>query len=87
MEQTFEKTRAAAKLVRRLYYPQCRESAREIRECDSMDDLRHLAIKYRDYIGKSPCANYINSECSDELNALGLRLQLYVDGRARLYLA
>nr|WP_195461696.1 hypothetical protein [Alistipes sp. D31t1_170403_E11] len=87
MKYTFEEIKAVAKLVKRLYYPHCRESAREIRECESMDDLRHLAIKYRDYIGKSPCANYINSECSDELNAMGLRLQLYVDGRARLYLA
>lgn len=87
MEPSFEEIKAAAQRVQRTYYPACSYSAKDIRDCESIDDLRHIAIKYRYYIGQSPCANYINSNCSDALKLLGLRLQLYVDGRARLYLA
>lgn len=87
MEQEFEEIKDAAEHVRRRCFSDCWQSKRDIAACDDLDDIRRVVIKYRQSICSVQCANLIVSEYSDMLDAVGLRLQRYVDGRVRLYLA
>jgi hypothetical protein len=52
-----------------------------------MRDLRRVVIRYRDYVSDPRAAHYIRENYADVLEALGLRIQFYIDGRVRLYLA
>ena len=87
MEPEFEEIKAAAERVRRRFFPDCWQSKRDIDACEDLDDMRRVVIKYRQSICSAQCANLIAFKYSDMLDAVGLRLQRYVDGRARLYLA
>jgi hypothetical protein len=87
MEHTFEEIKAAAWRVRRRFFSDCWQSELDIGACEDLDDMRRVVIKYRQSICSIPCASFIVSEYPDMLDAVGLRLQRYVDGRMRLYLA
>lgn len=54
---------------------------------DNVRDLRRVVIRYRDYVSDPRAAHYIRENYADVLEALGLRIQFYIDGRVRLYLA
>ena len=71
MEQTFEQMKDAAKEVHRRFYKYCTSSFNDIVNTDNVRDLRR----------------YIRENYADVLEALGLRIQFYIDGRVRLYLA
>lgn len=75
----------AAERFRKLYYPNCIHSKLEIGDCMTLDDMRHIVIIYRDFISTFPYIGYIISECSDELEYLGLRVQLQPNKPARIY--
>ena len=87
MEPEFEEIKDAAEHVRRRCFSDCWQSKCDIDACEDLDDIRRVVIKYRQSICSEKSASLIVSEYSDMLDAVGLRLQRYVDGRARLYLA
>ena len=80
MEQTFEQMKDAAKEVHHRFYKYCTSSF-------NVRDLRRVVIRYRDYVSDPRAAHYIRENYADVLEALGLRIQFYIDGRVRLYLA
>lgn len=86
MEPTFETIKEAAERFRGRFYSGCQQSRVEIADCETIDDIRHLCLKYRNLICIPLCANYIMGECSEVLEALGLHVQRFIDGRIRLYL-
>lgn len=86
MTPTFEQLQEAAKQVHRRFFRTCTSSFDNIADSRNVRDLRLLAIRYRDYISDPDVADYIRARYEDVLEALGLRFQLYVDGRVRLYL-
>ena len=87
MEQTFEQMKDAAKEVHRRFYKYCTSSFNDIVNTDNVRDLRRVVIRYRDYVSDPRAARYIRENYADVLEALGLRIQFYIDGRVRLYLA
>ena len=87
MEQTFEQMKDAAKEVHRRFYKYCTSSFNAIVNTDNVRDLRRVVIRYRDYVSDPRAAHYIRENYADVLEALGLRIQFYIDGRVRLYLA
>ena len=87
MEQTFEQMKDAAKEVHRRFYKYCTSSFNAIVNTDNVRDLRRVVIRYRDYVSDPRAAHYIREKYADVLEALGLRIQFYIDGRVRLYLA
>lgn len=87
MAYTFEEIKAAAEWVRNRYFPTCWESKRDIDKCKNIEDLHRFIIKYRQIICTPLCAACIIKNHADMLDAVGLRFQLYVDGRKRLYIA
>lgn len=87
MEQTFEQMKDAAKEVHRRFYKYCDSSFNDIVNTDNVRDLRRVVIRYRDYVSDPRAAHYIRENYADVLEALGLRIQFYIDGRVRLYLA
>lgn len=87
MEQTFEQMKDAAKEVHRRFYKYCTSSFNDIVNTDNVRDLRRVVIRYRDYVSDPRVARYIRENYADVLEALGLRIQFYIDGRVRLYLA
>ena len=86
MEQTFEQMKDAAKEVHRRFYKYCTSSFNDIVNTDNVRDLRRVVIRYRDYVSDPRAARYIRENYADVLEALGLRIQFYIDGRVRLYL-
>ena len=86
MEQTFEQMKDAAKEVHRRFYKYCDSSFNDIVNTDNVRDLRRVVIRYRDYVSDPRAAHYIRENYADVLEALGLRIQFYIDGRVRLYL-
>lgn len=76
----------AAKEVHRRFYKHCPSSFDDIVDTDNVRDLRSVVICYRDYVSDR-VARYIRENYADVLEALGLRIQFYIDGRVRLYLA
>lgn len=87
MELTFEQMKDAAKEVHRRFYKYCASSLDDIVHTDNVRDLRRVVIRYRDYVSDLRAAHYICENYANVLEALGLRIQFYVDGRVRLYLA
>ena len=87
MEQTFEQMKDAAKEVHHRFYKYCTSSFNDIVNTDNVRDLRRVVIRYRDYVSDPRAAHYIRENYADVLEALGLRIQFYIDGRVRLYLA
>lgn len=87
MEQTFEQMKDAAKEVHRRFYKYCTSSFNDIVNTDNVRDLRRVVIRYRDYVSDPRAARYIRENYADVLEALGLRIQFYIDGCVRLYLA
>lgn len=87
MEQTFEQMKDAAKEVHRRFYKYCTSSFNDIVNTDNVRDLRRVVIRYRDYVSDPRAARYIRENYADVLEALELRIQFYIDGRVRLYLA
>ena len=87
MEQTFEQMKDAAKEVHRRFYKYCTSSFNDIVNTDNVRDLRRVVIGYRDYVSDPRAARYIRENYADVLEALELRIQFYIDGRVRLYLA
>ena len=87
MEQTFEQMKDAAKEVHRRFYKYCTSSFNDIVNTDNVRDLRRVVIRYRDYVSDPRVARYIRENYADVLEALELRIQFYIDGRVRLYLA
>lgn len=87
MEQTFEQMKDAAKEVHRRFYKYCTSSFIDIVNTDNVRDLRRVVIRYRDYVSDPRAARYIRENYADVLEALELRIQFYIDGRVRLYLA
>ncbi|UYE98220.1 MAG: hypothetical protein [Allistipes phage R001] len=87
MELTFEQMKDAAKEVHRLFFKYCTSSFNDIVNTDNVQDLRRVVICYRDYVSDPLAAHYIRENYADVLEALGLRIQFYIDGRVRLYLA
>lgn len=77
----------AAKEVHRRFYKYCTSSFNDIVNTDNVRDLRRVVIRYRDYVSDPRAARYIRENYADVLEALGLRIQFYIDGRVRLYLA
>ena len=65
----------------------CTSSFNDIVNTDNVRDLRRVVIRYRDYVSDPRAAHYIRENYADVLEALGLRIQFYIDGRVRLYLA
>ena len=84
MEQTFEQMKDAAKEVHRRFYKYCTSSFNDIVNTDNVRDLRRVVIRYRDYVSDPRAARYIRENYADVLEALGLRIQFYIDGRVRL---
>lgn len=80
-----DKVKTAAEKFRKLYYPNCLHSKVEIGNCMTLDEMRHTVIMYRDFISTFPYIGYIIHECSDELEYLGLRVQLQLNKPARIY--
>ena len=68
-------------------YKYCTSSFNDIVNTDNVRDLRRVVIRYRDYVSDPRAARYIRENYADVLEALGLRIQFYIDGRVRLYLA
>lgn len=87
MEQTFEQMKDAAKEVHHRFYKYCTSSFNDIVNTDNVRDLRRVVIRYRDYVSDPRAAHYIRENYADVLEALGLRIQFYIDGCVRLYLA
>lgn len=87
MTPTFEQMENAAKQIHRRFFRTCASSFDDIVECQNVRDLRRVVIRYRDYVSDPRVADYIRDRYENILEALGLRFQLYVDGRVRLYLA
>ena len=87
MEQTFEQMKDAAKEVHRRFYKYCTSSFNDIVNTNNVRDLRRVVIRYRDYVSDPRAAHYIRENYADVLEALGLQIQFYIDGRVRLYLA
>lgn len=73
--------------VHRRFYKYCTSSFNDIVNTDNVRDLRRVVIRYRDYVSDPRAARYIRENYADVLEALGLRIQFYIDGRVRLYLA
>lgn len=86
MEPSFDEIKAAAERIRRRHYPNCWQSER-IDNCEIIDDLRRIIVKYRQEVCSPVCVDSIVRNYSEMLDAVGLRVQRYVDGRVRLYLA
>lgn len=87
MEPSFDEIKAAAERIRRLHYPNCWQSERDIDNCVTIADLRRIVVKYRQEVCSPVCVDSIVRNYSEMLDAVGLRVQRYVDGRVRLYLA
>lgn len=85
MEQTFEQMKDAAKEVHRRFYKYCTSSFNDIVNTDNVRDLRRVVIRYRDYVSDPRAARYIRENYADVLEALGLRIQFYIDGRVRIW--
>lgn len=86
MKPTFEQMKGAAIDVRRKFFRGCSGAFYNIIECNSERELRFLTIRYCKDISRKYISDYIRGNYEDVLEALGLRFQLYDDGRVRLYL-
>lgn len=72
--------------VRRLFYSGCPHATNDILGTSNVRGLQRVAVYYRRFISYPDVADYIRGNYEDVLDALGLRFQLYDDGRVRLYL-